>query len=67
MNWQKKKPTKAGWYVTKNGKAPKGSQYHIVEVYYNKKNLVAKPEGYAETPLSEIKNTEFEWLLLEEV
>jgi hypothetical protein len=66
MNWQKEKPKRPGWYVTRNSKS-KHSKYHVVQVYYEDRKLVAKPDIYnTSTPLSEIKNTEFSWLLLEE-
>lgn len=65
-DWSKEKPKKQGLYVTKNKRAAKGSQYHIVTVYRDNRKLVAKPEGFAEVPLAEIGNTEFQWLLLEE-
>ncbi len=66
MQWSKEKPTKAGWYVTKRNRTDDHSKYYIVQVLYEDKKLVAIPQGYStSTPMSEIKNTEFQWLLLE--
>ena len=67
MEWSNEKPKKAGWYVTKRNKSDDHAKYYIVEVYRESKILVARAQGYTTaTPLNEIKNTEFSWLLLEE-